>query len=72
MRDMGLDVVHVRGEVYMIDAGYHGRRGVLGTYVVRGEGVAVVDPGPTASVEGVVTGLEEMGSFGLNCSRTTR
>ena len=61
MRDVELDVLHVRGEVYMIDAGYHGRSGVLGTYVVRGEGVAVVDPGPTASIEGVIAGLGELG-----------
>jgi len=44
----------------MIDADYHGRRGVLGTYVVKGEKVAVVDPGPTASIEGVLEGLEEL------------
>ena len=54
-------VVHIRGGVYMIDAGYHGRRGVLGTYVVKGEEVAVVDPGPTVSIDGVVKGLRDLG-----------
>jgi hydroxyacylglutathione hydrolase len=57
---MAAKVAHVRGNLYMIDADYHGRRGVLSTYVVKGEEVAVVDPGPTASVEGVLRGLEEL------------
>jgi len=53
-------VTHVTRSVYMIDAGYHGQTGVLGTYVVKGRKVAVVDPGPAASIEGVLKGLQEL------------
>jgi len=52
---------HVSGAVYMIDAEYHGVRGVLGTYVVKGEKVMVIDPGPTASIPGVLEGLRRLG-----------
>ena len=56
-----MTIVHVGGRVYMIDAEYHGRNGVLGTYVVKGDRSMVIDPGPTASIPGVVEGLEELG-----------
>ena len=55
-----MEVVHIKGSIYMIDAGYHGRRSVLSTYVVKGEKIAIVDLGPTASIEGVIRGLEEL------------
>jgi len=53
-------IAHVRGKLYMIDAGYHGRRGVLSTYVVKGEKTAMIDPGPTASIKGILNGLEQL------------
>jgi glyoxylase-like metal-dependent hydrolase (beta-lactamase superfamily II) len=45
----------------MIDAPYHGRTGVLGTYVVVGERVAVIDPGPACQVPGVIEALDRIG-----------
>ena len=56
--------VHVKGSVYMIDAIYHGVRGVLSTYVVKGDQAAVVDPGPTASIPSVMKGLNELDIYG--------
>jgi glyoxylase-like metal-dependent hydrolase (beta-lactamase superfamily II) len=52
---------HVNGNVYIIDAPFHGESGVLGTYVVKGETALVVDPGPTVSIPHVVRGLEALG-----------
>jgi glyoxylase-like metal-dependent hydrolase (beta-lactamase superfamily II) len=51
----------VNGSVYMIDAPFHGELGVIGTYVVKGETLLVVDPGPTVSIPYVVKGLEALG-----------
>ena len=51
----------VNGNVYIIDAPFHGESGVLGTYVVKGETPLVVDPGPTVSIPYVVRGLEALG-----------
>jgi len=51
----------VNGNVYIIDAPFHGESGVLGTYVVKGETPLVVDPGPTVSIPHVVRGLEALG-----------
>ena len=47
--------------VNMIDAPYHGRTGVLGTYVVAGEKVAVIDPGPASQVPSVIEALDRLG-----------
>lgn len=51
----------VRGGVYLIDAEYHGRHGVLGTYLVKGEVSMVIDTGPTASIPGVLQDLQRIG-----------
>ena len=51
----------VSDDVNMIDAPYHGRTGVLGTYVVAGEKVAVIDPGPASQVPGVIEALDRLG-----------
>ena len=58
---IGMAGVHVKGSVHMIDAEYQGVRGVLGTYVVRGERTAVIDPGPMASIPGIIEGLRRLG-----------
>ena len=47
----------VTDTVTMIDSPYHGRTGVLGTYLVRGEESAVIDPGPAAQATGVMEAL---------------
>ncbi len=46
--------------VTMIDSPYHGRRGVLGTYLVRGEGSALIDPGPATQATGAVEALRRL------------
>jgi len=51
----------IREGVYLIDAEYHGRRGVLGTYLVRGGKSMIIDVGPTASIPGVLRDLEMIG-----------
>jgi len=51
----------VSDDVHMIDAPFHGRTGVLGTYVVSGDSVAVIDPGPASQVPGVIEALDRMG-----------
>jgi len=51
----------VSKHVYLIDAPYHGRSGVLGTYLVKGERSMVVDPGPTVSIPYVTQELEDKG-----------
>ena len=60
MPQINMTIAHVRGSVHIIDAGYHGRHSVLGTYVVKGNRSMVIDPGPTASVDGVVEGLGQL------------
>ncbi|MFH2110126.1 MAG: MBL fold metallo-hydrolase [Candidatus Bathyarchaeota archaeon] len=52
--------------VTMIDAPYHGRRGVLGTYLVRGEESAVIDPGPASQTGGVLETLHSLGASAVN------
>ena len=44
----------------MIDAPYHGRTGILSTYVVEGEKVTVIDPGPASQVPGVIEELDKL------------
>ncbi len=51
----------VADDVHMIDAPYHGKTGVLGTYVVTGERVAVIDPGPASQAPGVIEALDRLG-----------
>jgi glyoxylase-like metal-dependent hydrolase (beta-lactamase superfamily II) len=60
----------VSDSVYMIDAPYHGKTGVLGTYVVAAERVAVIDPGTASQAPGVIealdqTGVEEVSTIAL-------
>jgi len=56
----------VTESVTMIDAPYHGRRGVLGTYLVRGEESAVIDPGPASQTGGVLEALRTLGASPVN------
>ncbi len=51
----------VSDNVHVIDAPLHGRTGVLGTYVVAGDRVAVIDPGPASQVPGVIEALDRLG-----------
>ena len=51
----------VSDSVYMIDAPYHGKTGVLGTYIVVGEKVAVIDPGTASQAPGVIEALNRLG-----------
>ena len=56
-----MSVEAITDTISMIDSPYHGRRGVLGTYLIRGEKSAVIDPGPAPLVPGVIEALEETG-----------
>jgi glyoxylase-like metal-dependent hydrolase (beta-lactamase superfamily II) len=47
--------------VTLIDAPFHGAKGVLGTYIVRGERSIIVDPGPTVSIPYVEQALKDTG-----------
>lgn len=47
--------------IHIIDSPYHGKTGVLGTYVVAGEKVAVIDPGPASQALGVIEALDRLG-----------
>ena len=51
----------VADRILMIDSPYHGRTGVLSTYVIRGERCAIIDPGPAPQVPGVLEALQAMG-----------
>jgi glyoxylase-like metal-dependent hydrolase (beta-lactamase superfamily II) len=44
----------------MIDAPYYGRTGILSTYIVEGEKVTVIDPGPASQVPGVIEALDKL------------
>jgi glyoxylase-like metal-dependent hydrolase (beta-lactamase superfamily II) len=52
--------------ISMIDSPYHGLRGVLGTYLISGEMSAVIDPGPTPLVPGVIEALNATGVADLD------
>ena len=56
-----MSLTRVTGAVTMIDAPYHGRKGVLGTYLVRGEEHVVIDPGPASQTGGVLEALQAHG-----------
>ncbi|MBS7620355.1 MBL fold metallo-hydrolase [Candidatus Bathyarchaeota archaeon] len=56
-----MKITEIEAGVYLIDAPYHGRLGILGTYVVIGAPNFVVDPGPTESIPGVIEGLKQLG-----------
>jgi glyoxylase-like metal-dependent hydrolase (beta-lactamase superfamily II) len=56
-----MSIQYIGRSVYMIDAPFHGVSGVLGTCVVKGESSMVIDPGPTAIIPYIITGLEELG-----------
>ena len=51
----------VSGSVYVIDAPFRGKAGVLGTYVVKGDVSMVVDPGTSVSTPYVIEGLGRLG-----------
>jgi len=57
---MSSEITSITESLGMIDAYYHGRSNVLSTYVVKGEKAAIVDPGPSASLKGVVKGLYDL------------
>ena len=56
-----MSVEAITDTISIIDSPYHGRRGVLGTYLIRGEKSAVIDPGPAPLVPGVIEALEATG-----------
>lgn len=56
----------VTDNVTMIDAPYLGCKGVLGTYMVRGEESAVIDPGPASQTGGVLEALRARGVSTIN------
>ena len=56
-----MSVEAITDTISMIDSSYHGRRGVLETYMIRGEKSAVIDPGPAPLVPGVIEALEATG-----------
>jgi len=61
----------VTDSVTMIDSPYHGRAGVLGTYMVRGEESALIDPGPATQAVGVMEALERLRVSGLKAVALT-
>ncbi len=56
-----MSVEAITDTISLIDSPYYGRRGMLGTYLIRGEKSAVIDPGPAPLVPGVVEALEATG-----------
>lgn len=54
-------VTHVEGSVYMIDAPFHGVKGVLSTYFVKGKSSIIIDPGSSASIPGTLNGINMLG-----------
>jgi glyoxylase-like metal-dependent hydrolase (beta-lactamase superfamily II) len=62
-----MSVEAINDSISMIDSPYHGRRGVLGTYLIRGEKTAIIDPGPASLVPGVLESLESTGVTHLDC-----
>jgi len=56
-----MSVEAITDTISMIDSPYHGHSGLLGTYLIRGEKSAVIDPGPEPLVPGVIEALEETG-----------
>jgi glyoxylase-like metal-dependent hydrolase (beta-lactamase superfamily II) len=47
--------------VTLIDSPYHGERGVLGSYLVKGEKNVIIDPGPASQTPGVLEALHRLG-----------
>jgi glyoxylase-like metal-dependent hydrolase (beta-lactamase superfamily II) len=45
----------------IIDTKMHGREGITGTFLVRGEQTALIESGPKSSLENVLAGLDEAG-----------
>jgi len=58
---MVMSIEGVADSVHMIDAPYHGARGVLGTYLVRGDLDMLIDTGPASLIPGVLGALEKLG-----------
>jgi glyoxylase-like metal-dependent hydrolase (beta-lactamase superfamily II) len=56
-----MSIEAITDTISIIDSPFHGRRGVLGTYLIRGEKSAVIDPGPAPVVPGVIEALEAVG-----------
>ena len=56
----------VTDSVTIIDAPRLGRRGLLGTYLVRGEESVVIDPGPASQTGGVLEALRALGASPVN------
>jgi len=56
-----MSVEAITDTISMIDSPYHGRSGLLGTYLIRGEKSAIIDPGPAPLVPGVIEALKETG-----------
>jgi len=56
-----MSVEAITDTISMIDSPYHGRSGLLGTYLIRGEKSAIIDPGPVPLVPGVIEALKETG-----------
>jgi len=56
----------VADSVTIIDAPRLGRRGLLGTYLVRGEESVVIDPGPASQTGGVLEALRALGASPVN------
>jgi len=56
-----MSIDRVSDSVHIIDAPYPGKTGVLGTYVVTGEKIAVIDPGTASQAPGVIEALDRLG-----------
>lgn len=55
-----MTAVRVNEHIYMVDVEAAGVRDFVASYIVRGESVAIVESGPTSSIQNLINGLKDL------------
>jgi glyoxylase-like metal-dependent hydrolase (beta-lactamase superfamily II) len=53
-------VSSITEKIHMIDSPFHGKTGVLSTYIVDSDEKVIIDPGPTSQIQGIYEGLNKL------------
>lgn len=56
-----MSVAKIDDHIFMIDVEAAGIRNFVSSYIVKGEGVVIIETGPTSSIQNLVNGLSELG-----------
>jgi glyoxylase-like metal-dependent hydrolase (beta-lactamase superfamily II) len=61
-----MSVKPISHHITLIDAPFHGAKGILGSYLIKADKTAIIDPGPTAVIPQINNALNTLNTTQLN------